>query len=143
MADKRPPDPAENFRNLVNEWERGFDAMANRFMGTEEFSKSMNQLQDLQLTMQKRFNEAMAEQLSHFNIPSRDDILQLGEAVHALDKRVARVESLLAKQAAKDAKKSAKKNKKQKNAGAKTSAARSGPPRTKQAPSARQEAGDG
>ena len=140
MADsksgKRPPDPAENFRNLVNEWERGFDAMANRFMGTEEFSRSMNQLQDLQLTMQKRFNEAMAEQLSHFNIPSRDDILQLGEAVHALDKRVARVESMLAKQAAKDAKKKKKKGKDD-------PAARSGPPRTKQPPSARQEASDG
>ena len=134
MADKsgkRPPDPAENFRNLVNEWERGFDAMANRFMGTEEFSRSMNQLQDLQLSMQKRFNEAMAEQLSNFNIPSRDDILQLGEAVHALDKRMARVESLLAKQAKKKKKKKAE------------SSARSGPPRTKQPPSARQEAGDG
>ena len=110
--------------------------MANRFMGTEEFSRSMNQLQDLQLTMQKRFNEAMAEQLSHFNIPSRDDILQLGEAVHVLDKRLARVESMLAKQAAKDAK---KKNKKGKGA----TAAQSGPPRTKQPPSARQEASDG
>jgi hypothetical protein len=127
---KRPPDPAENFRNLVNEWERGFDAMANRFMGTDEFSRSMNQLQDLQLSMQKRFNEAMAEQLANFNIPSRDDILQLGEAVHALDKRVARVESLLAK----------KGKKKKKKANAST---RSGPPRTKQPPSARQEAGDG
>ena len=137
MADKRPPDPAENFRNLVNEWERGFDAMANRFMGTEEFSKSMNQLQDLQLTMQKRFNEAMAEQLSNFNIPSRDDILQLGEAVHALDKRVARVESLLAKQAAK------KKGKKKKAAAGEAGSTRSGPPRTKQPPSARKEAGDG
>jgi anion-transporting ArsA/GET3 family ATPase len=133
MADKsgkRPPDPAENFRNLVNEWERGFDAMANRFMGTDEFSRSMNQLQDLQLSMQKHFNEAMAEQLSNFNIPSRDDILQLGEAVHALDKRVARVESLLVKQAKKKKKKS-------------KASARSGPPRTKQPPSARQEAGDG
>ena len=124
---KRPPDPAENFRNLVNEWERGFDAMANRFMGTDEFSRSMNQLQDLQLSMQKRFNEAMAEQLANFNIPSRDDILQLGEAVHALDKRVARVESLLAK----------KDKKKKKKTEAST---RSGPPRTKQPPSARQEA---
>jgi hypothetical protein len=134
-SEKRPPDPAENFRNLVNEWERGFDAMANRFMGTEEFSRSMNQLQDLQLTMQKRFNEAMAEQLSNFNIPSRDDILQLGEAVHALDKRVARVESLLAKQAAK--------KKKKKGGGKEAHASRSGPPRTKQPPSARQEASDG
>ena len=135
MADKKQPDPAESFRNLVNEWERGFDAMANRFMGTEEFSRSMNQLQDLQLSMQKRFNEAMAEQLSHFNIPSRDDILQLGEAIHALDKRVARVESLLAKKA--------KKKNKKKDGKKGDAPASSGPPRTKQPPSARQEAGDG
>ena len=138
-SEKSPPDPAENFRNLVNEWERGFDAMANRFMGTEEFSRSMNQLQDLQLSMQKRFNEAMAEQLSHFNIPSRDDILQLGEALHALDKRVARVESLLSRQTTKGG----KKKKKKKNAGKAQTTARSGPPRTKQPPSARKEAGDG
>ncbi len=134
---KRPPDPADNFRNLINEWERGFDAMANRFMGTEEFSRSMNQLQDLQLSMQKRFNEAMAEQLSHFNLPSRDDILQLGEAVHALDKRVARVESLLAKTAQK------KKKKNKKHDGRTEPGTRSGPPRTKQPPSARKEADDG
>ena len=133
-SSNRPPDPAETFRNLVTEWERGFDAMANKLMGTEEFSRSMNQLQDLQLSMQKRFNEAMAEQLSHFNIPSRDDILRLGEAVHALDKRVARVESMLAKKA---------KKKKKKKDGA-DSAATGGPPRTKLPPSARRkEAGDG
>jgi len=127
----KQPDPAETFRNLVTEWERGFDAMANRFMGTEEFSRSMNQLQDLQLSMQKRFNEAMAEQLSHFNIPSRDDILRLGEAVHALDKRVARVESMLAKKAK-------KKKKKQQD-----SPAAAGPPRTRKPPSARREADNG
>jgi hypothetical protein len=129
---KKQPDAAETFRNLVTEWERGFDAMANKFMGTEEFSRSMNQLQDLQLSMQKRFNEAMAEQLSHFNIPSRDDILRLGEAVHALDKRVARVESMLVKKA----KKAKKKNKQD-------SPAPAGPPRTRQPPSARREAEDG
>ena len=132
MADsssKNRPDPAETFQKLVTEWERGFDAMANKFMGTEEFSRSMNQLQDLQLAMQKRFNEAMAEQLSHFNIPSRDDILRLGEAVHALDKRVARVESMLTKK---------EKKKKKKKDGASN-----GPPRTKLPPSARREAGNG
>ena len=127
MSEKRP-DPVEAFRNLVNEWERGFDAMANRLMGTEEFSRSMNQLQDLQLAMQKRFNEAMAEQLAHFNLPSRDDILRLGESIRSLDKRLAKVESLLEKQAKK------KKNRQKKAAG---------PPRTRQPPSARKERDDG
>ena len=120
MSDKQP-DPTEAFRNMVTEWERGFDAMANKIMGTEEFSRSMNQFQDLQLTMQKRFNEGMAEQLTSFNIPSRDDILRLGESIRGLDKRLAKIEMLLAK---KEAKKGGKKSGKTSN----------GPPRTKQPP---------
>ena len=123
MSDKRP-DPAEAFRNLITEWERGFDAMANRLMGTEEFSRSMNQFQDLQLRMQKRFNEAMAEQLSHFNLPSREDILRLGENIRQLDKRLAKMEKQIKKLSRK---------KKQKEGKAE------GPPRTKLPPSARQE----
>lgn len=131
MSEKKP-DPAEAFQKLLTEWERGFDTMANKFMGTEEFSRSMNQFQDLQLGMQKRFSEAMAEQLSNFNIPSRDDILRLGESVLALDKRLSKIESMLEKQT--------KKKKKKKGAKAENV---SGPPRTKQPPSARREKADG
>ncbi len=124
MSDKRP-DPGEAFRNLITEWERGFDAMANKLMGTEEFSRSMNQLQDLQLRMQKRFYESMAEQLSHFNLPSREDVLRLGESIRALDKRLAKMEKQLKKVSKK------KKNK---------DGHSDGPPRTKLPPSARQAA---
>jgi len=130
MSDQQP-DPTEAFRNLVTEWERGFDAMANRIMGTEEFSRSMNQLQDLQLSMQKRFNEAMAEQLSTFNIPSRDDILRLGESVRSLDKRLSGIEELLA---------SKSKNKKKKGKDGKNR--EKGPPRTKLPPSQQNQAGE-
>ena len=129
MSDKQP-DPAEVFRNLVTEWERGFDAMANKIMGTDEFSRSMNQFQDLQLNMQKRFNEAMAEQLTTFNLPSRDDILRLGESIRGLDKRLSKIEMLLAKQSKKGGK--GKKGKKK----------HGGPPRTKQPPSAQREQTD-
>jgi hypothetical protein len=80
MADKKP-DPTEAFRNLVTEWERGFDSMANRIMGTDEFSRGMNQLQDLQLTMQKRFNEAIGQQLS------------------SLESRLTRIENMLGTEA--------------------------------------------
>lgn len=123
MSDKRP-DPAEAFRNLITEWERGFDAMANRLMGTEEFSRSMNQFQDLQLRMQKRFNEAMAEQLSHFNLPSREDVLRLGESIRQLDKRLAKMEKQIKKLSRKKKHKAGKAE---------------GPPRTKLPPSARNE----
>jgi len=121
MADK-PTDPGEAFRNLVTDWERNFDAMANKIMGTNEFSKSMNQLQNFQLEMQKRFNDAMAHQLSTFNMPSRDDVLRLGEAIRGVEKRLAVIEMKLAKKDKKG--KSGKGGK------------RRGPPRTKLPPSA-------
>lgn len=96
MADKQP-DPTEAFRKLVSDWERGFDSMANKIMGTDEFSQSMNQFQNLQLAMQKRFNEAMAQHLLNLNMPSRDDILRLGESIRSVEKRLASIEATLAK----------------------------------------------
>jgi hypothetical protein len=121
---QKEPDPVATFRNLITEWERGFDSLANRLMGTEEFSRSMNQFQNMQMGMQKAFNEAMASQLSAFNLPSRDDVLRIGENLRALDQRVARVEELLINIAS-GGKTGAKKARKSKK----------GPPRTRKAPS--------
>ena len=122
MADKQT-DPAEAFAKLVSDWERNFDSIANKIMGTDEFSQSMNQFQNLQLAMQKRFNEAMAQHLLNLNMPSRDDILRLGESIRAVEKRLASIETTLAK----------KKKKTDKTGGKK-------PPRTKLPPSMRSEA---
>ena len=93
--DKRSSDPTQRFRELLTEWERGFDALANRFMGTDEFSRTMNQFQNVQLGAQKAFAEAMAKQLAALNLPSREDVLRVGEAVQALETRLARLESRL------------------------------------------------
>lgn len=100
MAEKRL-NPAESFRELITEWERKMDSAANKVMGTSEFSRTMNQLQDLQLSMQKRFNDAMADRLSRLNMPTREDVLRLGRSMRALDKRLARIEQLLEEQAPK------------------------------------------
>ena len=117
MADQ-PKDPADAFRNLITDWERNFDSMANKFMGTSEYSKAMNQFQNLQLEMQQRFNDLMAHNLSNLNMPSRDDILRLGESMRAIEKRLAAIEVQLAKKANKKDKKGKRK----------------GPPRTKLPP---------
>jgi hypothetical protein len=96
MSQRQPSnDPMERFRELLTEWERGFDSLANRFMGTDEFSRAMNQFQNMQLSMQKAFAEVMARNLANVNVPSRDDVLRLGEAVHEVDMRLARMEQRL------------------------------------------------
>jgi hypothetical protein len=117
-------DPGERFRELVTEWERGFDALANRFMGTDEFSRAMNQLQNLQLTLQKSLAEAIGKQLAAVNLPSREDVLRLGEAIHELDMRVARMEHKLDEIA--------------RATGVAPERRKQGPPRTKRPPSSAQ-----
>lgn len=95
MANDSTPDPAEAFRDLVTQWERNVNALANRIMGTEGYSKSMNQVQDAQLRARDAFREFMNHNLTMVNMPTRDDVVRIAEAVHDLGKRLARIETLL------------------------------------------------
>lgn len=115
MADNKPLDPSAQFQEYVTQWERSVDQFFNQLMGTDQFSQSLNQLQKLQLEFQKTFRHTMAEQMVQWNMPSRDDVLQLGEQIRGIDDRLARIESRLGK-----------------SAGAKEEP--SGPPRTKRSP---------
>lgn len=112
--------PMADLQQIITDWERRIDSVANRVMGTDEFSRGMNTVQSLQLGMQRAFMEAMAAHLNNLNMPSRADVTELGELLRALDRRVARVETLLEHLTGEAA------------GGA---AARRGPPRTKRPPS--------
>ncbi len=90
------PNPmGQSFSGMVTEWERNFDAFANQVMGTEAYSQAMNEMQKAQLTYQKGVTDNMAQQLATLNMPTRDDVLQLAEAVRQLDRRMERIEDKL------------------------------------------------
>ena len=95
MADDKPVDPSVQFQEYVTQWERSVDQFFNQMMGTEQFSQQMNQVQQLQLEFQRTFKDAMASQLLNFNMPSRDDLMQLSENVREIDARLARIEEKL------------------------------------------------
>lgn len=97
MAEDNRPDPSAVFQEWVTQWERAFDKFSNDVMGTDEFSRSMNQMQSLQLELQRAFGEQMARQLAAFNMPSRDDVMDLAETVRDIDRRLARIETVLRK----------------------------------------------
>lgn len=127
MSDKpqgKPTDkPAKNldesYREMVTQWERNFDSFANQFMGTETFSRGMNQAQDAQLALRKMFQEFMGKNLETANMPSREDLVKVAESVQSVDRRLARIEEMLSSMLS--------------NA-TPPPANRSGPPRTKQPP---------
>ncbi len=103
MSDKpqdKPTDkPAKNldesYREMVTQWERNFDSFANQFMGTESFSRGMNQAQDAQLALRRTFQEFMGKSLENMNMPSREDLVKVAESVQSVDRRLARIEDML------------------------------------------------
>lgn len=97
MADNQPPPPPADFSELVTQWERTFNELSNQVMGTDEFSRNLNQWQNMQLEFQRNFSEAMAKQLANFNMPSRADVIAIAEHLQAIDARLIRIEKALAK----------------------------------------------
>ncbi len=93
MADNNSHDPSKAFQEMVTQWERNFDAFANQFMGTEGFSQAMNEFQKAQLNLQSMFANAMNQQLLAFNMPTREDIVRLGENIQRLERRMDGIES--------------------------------------------------
>ncbi len=100
MAKDTPPDPGAAFRDWVTQWERSFDSLANQFMGTEGFSQAMNEFQKSQLNAQRMLAETMTQILTNMNMPTREDVMRLGEAVQGIDRRLERIETQLSVKAA-------------------------------------------
>ncbi|HSG90935.1 MAG TPA: hypothetical protein VLA56_17080 [Pseudomonadales bacterium] len=120
-------EPFAQLQQFITDWERRIDSVANRVMGTDEFSRTMNAAQKIQLGMQKAFMEAMANHLNNLNMPSRSDITDIGATLVALEQRLARIEAMLARQAQVQA---------QAPGQVAAAPARRGPPRTRKPPSA-------
>ncbi len=90
-----PKDPAQMFQEWVTQWERATDSFSNKLMGSEDFSKYLNQMQGAQIEFQRGFGELMSKQLANLNMPSREDVLKLSEDLQGLDRRMARIEASL------------------------------------------------
>jgi hypothetical protein len=95
MANDSPQDPAAMFREFVTQWERNVNSFANQVMGTESFSRLMQEAQRLQLALQQATSEAMGRRLAAMNMPTRDDVIRLAEKLADVDRRLARIETLL------------------------------------------------
>ncbi|MDE2930666.1 MAG: hypothetical protein OXQ27_07050 [Chloroflexota bacterium] len=127
MANEKRPDPSQQFSEWITQWERSVDEFSNKLMGTDEFAKSLNQMQSMQLEFQKKMNEMMATQLANLNMPSREEVLRINEEVANLDRRLDRIERTLRQLV--DHLSDASSTEKQKPSRTKT------PPRTKKKPS--------
>jgi len=95
MANDSGSDPGAAFRELVTQWERNFNSLANQVMGTETFSRAMQDAQRARLGVQHVVTEIMGRYLAMMNMPTRDDVIRIGERLQHLEKRLNNIEALL------------------------------------------------
>ncbi|MEW6642376.1 MAG: hypothetical protein AB1586_17855 [Pseudomonadota bacterium] len=88
-------DPAEIWRTYLAELEKGFNAFANQAMGSREFSRAMNQAGGATFGAQKTLGDLMERYLSSMNLPSRAQLVNMGERLQAIEGQLAEIKILL------------------------------------------------
>jgi polyhydroxyalkanoic acid synthase PhaR subunit len=100
MADQTTADPFALWRDWVANSERQWNGFLNNAMATDEFSQSMGRFMDVYLNLQKNMNEVMGRYLQTINVPTRNDILALGERLSQIEDRLSNIENTLRANAA-------------------------------------------
>jgi hypothetical protein len=100
MADPKDVDPLATWRDLLSQWEQGMNTIANRAMGSDEYSSSMNGAMGATLKLQETMRQYMAVQLANANLPSRSEVQAIAERVGGLEARLDRITALLERIAA-------------------------------------------
>jgi hypothetical protein len=70
------PDAAAEFRELVSQWEKGI----NKFAGS-----AMNKATTTSTTMQQQLGKLIGRYLATLNLPSRAEMMNIGERLQAIE----------------------------------------------------------
>jgi len=94
MADKGN-DPAVIWQTMIGEMEKGFNSFANQAMASPEFSKVMNQVGGATAGAQKQLGELMEKYLVSMNLPSRAQMVSMGERLQSIEGQLNEIKALL------------------------------------------------
>ncbi len=95
MAEAATADPFVMWRDWLGQSERQWNGFLNQMMSTDEFSQGMGKMMEVSLTMQKSMNDAMGRYFSAMNMPTRTDVLSLGNRLSEIEERLGGIESAL------------------------------------------------
>ncbi|MFN0147681.1 MAG: poly(R)-hydroxyalkanoic acid synthase subunit PhaE [Dehalococcoidia bacterium] len=94
MADSNAnPDPFAMWRDWLSQSERQWNSFLNEAMSTDEFSQAMARMMDISLNMQKNMNDVMGRYFTALNVPTRTDVLSLGNRLTEIEERLGAIES--------------------------------------------------
>lgn len=94
MSDK-PNDPVQVWHTMLAEMEKGFNAMANQVMGSEQFSRVTHQVTGASVGAQKTVGDLMERYLVSMNLPSRAQMVNMGERLNAIEGQLNEIRALL------------------------------------------------
>ena len=94
MADKGS-DPVALWQKMIGEMEKGFNSFANQAMTSPEFSKVMNQVGSVSAGAQKQLGEMMEKYLVSMNLPSRAQMVSMGERLQSIEGQLNEIKALL------------------------------------------------
>lgn len=86
MAD--PLDPLGMWRDMLNQWEQGLNRLSNEAMQSGESARLMNQAMALSLRFQQGMTDAIAKYMHTLGLPTRSDLLAIGERLKAVEDRL-------------------------------------------------------
>jgi len=79
-----PLDPLGMWRDMLNQWEQGLNRLSSDTMQSTESVRLINQAMALSLRFQHGMTEMMARYLHALSVPTRSDLLSIGERLKAM-----------------------------------------------------------
>lgn len=95
QSDKQVPDIMQLWREWLTASERQFNAFCNEVMSSETFAQSTGRYLETYTAFQRLMTQGMERYLSFINVPSRSDVVGLGETLRSIEDRLTRIEETL------------------------------------------------
>ncbi len=91
-----PTDPMAMFRDFVGQWEKMANEYGGQLLQRPEAAEAMHKLTSLNLQAQTALHDGMAKMLSAANMPTKAEVIALGERLGAIEQSLVRIEAALA-----------------------------------------------
>jgi polyhydroxyalkanoic acid synthase PhaR subunit len=92
-TDGPSPDTMELWRNWLTETERQWNSFFSEVMGRDSFGRVTGSYMEMYSVVQRALNQGMERYLNTFNLPTRSDVVELGERLHNIEERLATLEA--------------------------------------------------
>jgi hypothetical protein len=104
MADQRnsPSDAMASWRDWMTQSESRLNALFNDLMSTDGYGRVIGGLTKVFVSMQKSMTKGMERYFTALSLPTRGDVVDLGERLSLIESRLLAMENILAKLAGPD-----------------------------------------